>query len=563
MNNDFPDTPLPDIYRNALTATQAIDERLKALQGLNFQDEYQAQLASGQNPLPGYSAQAEAAPPAYTQWAQDPSQGGLGLASRAAAAPSSGSQSVADPVDQHDPATWPGWLQALHGVGSSLEAFSAGVNGRQPLFMQQQKMLMDHQATMGAKKQALAQQLLQQEEARRNKDEDQVLGIWKDPNVPLAMKKKLSLEMGRKGNPMATNLARLADEQAVAEIDQLKDYLPKGKLEELIQTMRTPNADLAPVEMALGYARERKKATQQQQFNSERFSDLLQQHQQQPFDPSSPQFDELKTLVAERKKKDEEAQKLALDIQHLQTMTPLNAQKAQADIGHANAQAALLRAPREMASGQIGASGEQFTDIFNPQTGKTERVTGTPLQRTMDMNAAQQKDTIDERAVLQQIAEVDKLYEKDFVGQIDNLKAWAKETAPGVFGPISGKEEKFRKTVNQIVTNARRLDAGTAQSVQELAQLAKTYPDLGQHETVFTPALEAMRERITARLQARNRLAAEIRAGKQQPTSLTERASQLAVMVSAPGFAKTPEEAKQIARDILKEEMKLGIVKGD
>ena len=35
----------------------------------------------------------------------------------------------------------PGWVQAIHGIGSGLEAFSAGVQGRTPMFMQQQQLV--------------------------------------------------------------------------------------------------------------------------------------------------------------------------------------------------------------------------------------------------------------------------------------------------------------------------------------------------------------------------------------------------------------------------------------
>ena len=63
--------------------------------------------------------------------------------------------------------------------------------------------------------------------------------------------------------------------------------------------------------------------------------------------------------------------------------------------------------------------------------------------------------------------------------------------------------------------------------------------------------------------RSRSRLAAEIAAGRQKPLALSERAAQLAALVSTPGFAKDADEAKKIAHDILREELKLGIVKAD
>ena len=246
-------------------------------------------------------------------------------------------------------------------------------------------------------------------------------------------------------------------------------------------------------------------------------------------------------------------QERALKIQQLQ----VGIQGSRADLTKKQ------NAPSEVYSGIQGPQGESVTGIYDPKTGTTRELRGTPIQRTQDITATERGAMVEERAVLKQISDLDKLYHNDYVGQFDNLLATAKEKAPGVFGPINGKEELFRKTLNQIVTNARRIDAGTAQSVSELAQLSKTYPDLEQHESVFKPAVEAMRNRITSRLEARSRLAAEIAAGRQKPLALSERAAQLAALVSTPGFAKDADEAKKIAHDILREELKLGIVKAD
>jgi len=359
------------------------------------------------------------------------------------------------------------------------------------------------------------------------------------------------------GNPFARTMLQSGGKQMAGDFVAVADTAQKLYPDIVKQYQQNPSS-VSPATMkhvlksAHDYIDGERKATLEDVAKQQRVQGLLDRFKQDPNTLSDTDLD----LVDKYYKGQEERK---LKIQELRSKLESESTTRE----HTKAQTNMLSAPREMASGVLNDQGQVFTDIFNPKTGKTERVVGQPLQRTQDMTASATEKVVEARAVLEQIAELDKKFNADYVGPFDNIKAWAKETAPGVFGPISGQEEKFRKVHNQIVTNARRLDAGTAQSVQELTQLAKTYPDLAQHESVYQPALEAMRERITSGLKARSRLAAEIAAGKQRPISLTDRAAQLANLVSAPGFAKDADEAKKIAQDILREEMKLGIVKAD
>jgi hypothetical protein len=451
------------------------------------------------------------------------------------------------------------WVDVLKGVGGALEGFSAGFHGRTPLFVkmqeldQQQQLRRDALAQQQqARRDTIKQQIEQLEEQKRQHAWNQNFSVATNPNISPTQAMTFFKDRA-KTDPIAAKFAQGLNEKMIGEFQSVAQYMPHP-VEYYEKGLVSGEINFDTVAKDMEMAKETRKMVTDAQKPALQLQTLRRLAQQNPNDPSYAQA--LATLQAEMQAKQDEAKIKSVNAAFVKP-------KEEATIANINSQTALNQAPREMYSGISGQGGESVTGVYNPVTKKMSELRGTPIQRTQDMNAAQFKDMVDERATLQQISEIDKLYQDGFVGQIDNLWAMAKETAPGVFGPISGDEEKFRKTLNQVITNARRIDVGTAQSVQELAQLTKSYPDLSQHESVFKPAMDALRERITARLQARNRIAAEIRAGKAQPIPLSERASQLAILVSAPGFAKSPDDARQIAQQILREEMQLGIVKAD
>lgn len=417
---------------------------------------------------------------------------------------------------------------------SPLDRFALRKHGGASQFLQQ--------------RQTRAQQVAQLEETKRqNQWEDlfKVIG-----NEKLSPPQAIELLKGMaKQNPFAAEAAQTINDKMIGDFKTWQTYLPR-KPEEYEQGLKSGQITwpqvAAEIDAAKSQGMEETKALAKETATQRKIQGLLTKFKQDPNAMTDTELD----LVDQHFKQQQER---ALKIQQLQ----VGIQGLRADLTKKQ------NAPSEVYSGIQGPQGESVTGVYDPKTGTTRELRGTPIQRTQDLTATERGAMVEERAVLKQISELDKLYNKEYVGQFDNLIASAKETAPGVFGPIKGEEELFRKTLNQIVTNARRIDAGTAQSVSELAQLAKTYPDLGQHESVFKPAVEAMRNRITARLEARSRLAAEIASGRQKPLSLSDRASQLATLVSTPGFAKDADDAKRIAQDILREELKLGIVKAD
>lgn len=439
----------------------------------------------------------------------------------------------------------------LRSIFLGLEAAGAAQQGRTPLYLQEQQMgLQQQQLLQQAENQRLvrAQQAAALEETKRQNQWEDLFKVLGNDKLSPPQQTEMLKGMAKQ-NPFAAQAAQTINDKMIGDFKTWQSYLPR-KAEEYEAglkdgTITWPQV-AAEIDAAKAQGMEETKALAKETATQRKMQGLLTKFKQDPNTMTDTELD----LVDQHFKQQQER---ALKIQQLQ----VGIQGSRADLTKKQ------NAPSEVYSGIQGPQGESVTGIYDPKTGTTRELRGTPIQRTQDITATERGAMVEERAVLKQISDLDKLYHNDYVGQFDNLLATAKEKAPGVFGPINGKEELFRKTLNQIVTNARRIDAGTAQSVSELAQLSKTYPDLEQHESVFKPAVEAMRNRITSRLEARSRLAAEIAAGRQKPLALSERAAQLAALVSTPGFAKDADEAKKIAHDILREELKLGIVKAD
>lgn len=498
-------------------------------------------------PEQGYQSQLDPmldARPDLSGWADDPSQGGLGLASR----PQPGQDEL-----PYYRGPFGGVLErlGLTTAVSPLDKYAAQQEFPGITLTPQQSRTLGNQyldLQLASQRQTRATQMAQLEETKRqNQWEDlfKVIG-----NEKLSPPQAIELLKGMaKQNPFAAEAAQTINDKMIGDFKTWQDYLPR-KPEEYEQGLKAGKLKwpqiAAEIDAAKAQGMEETKALAKETAQQRKLQGLLTKFRDNPDAMTDTELD----IIDQHQK---QRQERALKIQGLQ----VGLRGATADVKKKE------NAPSEVFSGIQGPQGESVTGVYDPKTGTTREMRGTPIQRTQDLTATERGAMVEERAVLKQISELDKLYNKEYVGQFDNLIASAKETAPGVFGPIKGEEELFRKTLNQIVTNARRIDAGTAQSVSELAQLAKTYPDLGQHESVFKPAVEAMRNRITARLEARSRLAAEIASGRQKPLSLSDRASQLATLVSTPGFAKDVDDAKRIAQDILREELKLGIVKAD
>lgn len=367
-------------------------------------------------------------------------------------------------------------FQNAHAIGT----------GQLPLYMRQQQQQMEmsqQQDLMQMKREQLASQLQQHRQAQQEKHHEQALGIWKDHQMPLAMKKKVSQQLAAQGNVLAGNLARLGDEQLIAEMETLQSFLPKGKMEELHQIMTQPNADLDHVEQWVNHAREKKKVAGEQRMKSERFAELHQRHTSEGLDPMSPEFDEFRQMVMDREKRHKEAAELDLKLQQM----GLANKKTQQELALASVM------PKEVASGAIGQN-QQFTDIFNPQTGKTERITGSkaPLvevntgtkaseeaqKRFMDKAAENYDRLRNVPDALANIEEAKKLIPtaKNFMGPAGETLLEVSKFMNNRFGMkidtagVKGAEELRSRIFFNIMDNLKKLDAQPSQQQQQVMQ---------------------------------------------------------------------------------------------
>lgn len=310
------------------------------------------------SPLPpldtsGMIMDNEQVPEFARSWADPIEQGGLGLTARAT--PAQPSQGI----------DW-------RGIGLGLQAAGAGATGGTPWYLQERQIGLQEQQ-LQVQRQQTAAKMAELFSQKQQHDENKILDIWKNSQLTLAQKKKMSEELGRStGNALGVNLAKMSNDELVAKAELYQKYLPPGKYEELRGILQTPNADLSPVESWTKWAEDFHKVTVESQAKSDRFAHLLQQHQKTPLDPNSAEFDEFREMVRDRTKRQEEAAKLNLEIQSLS-----------ADLSKKTGK------PEEAYSVR-GKEGEIITGIYDPATGKTTERVGMPLQRvqTQDITAA-------------------------------------------------------------------------------------------------------------------------------------------------------------------------------
>lgn len=271
----------------------------------------------------------------------------------------------------------------LNSIGMRLQNMGAAYTGQTPLYMKQLQMMQEmgqNQELMQMRRAQMAQQLQQQQMMKQQKDEDQALGIWKDHQMPIAMKKKLSQQLAAQGNILAGNLHRLGDEQLVAEMDSLAQYLPKDKMEELTQLMKTPNADLEHVERWVNFAREKKKVIGDRQMKSERFADLLGRYNAGEIDPAHPDYDEFKQGILEREKAQQENTEMRMKLEQM----GLTKKKAEQEL--------QLNSVMPQYGPEVNLPGGNVQrDKYDPQTGQVSQVTGNkPPASVTNVNMKQE-----------------------------------------------------------------------------------------------------------------------------------------------------------------------------
>ena len=263
----------------------------------------------------------------------------------------------------------------MRSLFAGLEGGAAAMQGRTPLWAQLRQQNMNYagqQQEMEQRRAQMAQQLQMKQQERLQKLDDQALKIWGDHQMPVAMRKKLSEQLGAQGSTLAQNLVRLGDDQIVGELDSLRPYLKDGDVERAIQVMKTPNADLTPIELMVGSARERKKAYGENVHKSERFSELLKLDQEHGIE-NTPYAKEFIDIVNELSTQRNKLQESRLKLQEMGLGNQLKAnQLAGSNVDLAAKQVLPQAGPELQVEG-----GNTERQVYYPATGEYRTVKGT------------------------------------------------------------------------------------------------------------------------------------------------------------------------------------------
>ena len=400
-----------------------------------------------------------------------------------------------------------------------LQRANSIVNGGTPMYMQEQQFqqqMGQQDQLMQMKRMQTAQHLQELQQKKQEHDETQALAIWKDHQMPLAMKKKLSQQLSLKGNVLAGNLEKLGDEQVAAELDTLLPFIPKDKAMKIGQIMSSPNPDIDFVEQWIGHAREKKKIVGEQRMKSERFSELLQQHSTEGLDPMSPEFDEFKQMVQDREKRHNEAAELNMKLEQM----GLTKKKAEQELLQ------MSTMPKEVASGAIGQN-QQFTDIYDPATQKTTRTVGkkAPLVEVNTGTKATeeaQKKFMDKAAenydrlrnvpdALRNIEEAKALIPgaKHFMGPAGETLLEATKFLNNRFGTniattgVKNAEELRSRIFFNIMDNLKKLDAQPSQQQQQVMQ--DSLGKLGTDPQAMGSILDAYGDSLRGKVDLHNK----------------------------------------------------------
>jgi hypothetical protein len=316
------------------------------------------------------------------------------------------------------------------------------------------------------------------------------------------------------------------------------------------------------------FAEERHKVHVETQAKSERFSQLLQQHQASPLDPHSPEFDELKQMVQERTKRQEEATKLNLEIQGLNLGQ--NKTRIETDI--------MQNKPIEAYSAR-GAGGEIITGIYDPRTGKTNERVGQPLQKIENvMPTGMLKERSEIQSSVDQLKSTAELFHPDFVGTIDTMKnailrtlnvpitAKRKDSKTGETKTV--REEDFRFAYDMLQKVLRKTLMGTAQSMQELSANPLAFPSASDKDAdVTVPAfLRGQYRNLVQQLEAQDKVMdTRMRANPAPFATRFRQLKQMAATTDAAGRNalgfKSGDDMDAAIAERLAEEMQRGWIK--
>ena len=271
------------------------------------------------------------------------------------------------------------WLMAL---GAGLQSAGAAHFGnysvpQQYFQLKQQRDQIAAQAEERKATFALQQQKLAEEQKQHAFQ--QVSTVLANKDMSESQKATLLEELAKGNNAQIAQFARTAmdgiGKKRLSRIGLYMDRYP-GQMQKLAEGMMKGNVSSDDIDARLGLIDEIEK-------HNAKITGEMELETEIKVNPNAPPG--AKAWLAEREAKRMKEQAEA----NVKNQT----QKAEIDNANlkpqlASAELAERQRPREVASGVLNDQGQVFNDIFDPKTGKTDRVVGTPLQRTQEVPAS-------------------------------------------------------------------------------------------------------------------------------------------------------------------------------
>lgn len=369
-------------------------------------------------------------------------------------------------------------LQRAHAIGQ----------GTLPYYMQeqmaQQQMAMQPEL-MAFKREQMANQLrMQQETVRQNQWED-VFKVLGNNNLSPPQQMQLLKNMAQT-NPQASGAAQSINEKMLGKFRTYEQHLPRP-VNEYIEGLKNGSMNwdtvAADLDVAESTAKEQAKSLASENAQQKKIQGLIDRLHN---NPESLNETELELLDKYHTAKQERA----LKIQQLQG----NLTKQSFDLDKSKAELQILTTvPKKVASGEIG-DGKKFTDIYNPQTGKVERIIGSskPLvevntgtkaseeaqKRFMDKAAENYDRLRNVPDALANIEDAKKLIPtaKNFMGPAGETLLEGAKFLNNRFGMkvdtagVKSAEELRSRIFFNIMDNLKKLDAQPSQQQQQIMQ---------------------------------------------------------------------------------------------
>lgn len=421
----------------------------------------------------------------------------------------------------------PRWLQALKGISGAVEAFGAGVQGREPLFLkqmqldqQQQDRRQQMQDMAAYRKQALANQIAQQQEAKRQHN-------WGIAEKLITSGNMGALEEFGKQFPDVMPIVQGVSKQHLSSLPVLAKggYLPQ----DIVQRVMSPNPDDQPMtpselSMHVKLGMENWQADIKEQAKSKLLTDSLntpaeqrKPHQQLLVDEHQKKLEvqsadiDLKKAQAEKLRKEQEGGNdkvtqtmnglargiFGKDAREVQSTEMINAEDRLRIQHHG------LSLPNEPMSRLTALSVLSNVQVPRVVAGlKATEQQKAQLAVPDKPSASERTNLIDDAGTLSRIDSLMSLYNDKYVGPIRGRIGATTE----MFGGITEDEADFRAENATLRNQVIKLITGAQMSEPEAKRIMRQVPDENNPPAVYEARLKRTRENVSMMAKKRREI---------------------------------------------------------